>query len=100
MHIIQMNILYCIKCYILPHCSFCRSTPLIFAAAKGQASVVECLIRNGADVSATGQHQYAALHVAALYGHPSTVSMLLQHKASTEVKNIRGCVDFCVQLLQ
>ena len=65
-----------------------RNTPLIIAAYRGQAEVVQCLLQCGADVLAKGQHQSTALHCAAPRGHLPTVSVLLDNRADIESRDV------------
>mmetsp|Transcript_47162 Transcript_47162/g.108384 ORF Transcript_47162/g.108384 Transcript_47162/m.108384 type:complete len:178 (+) Transcript_47162:175-708(+) len=89
-----------------------RTTPLHFAAAKGQASIVNILLHARASLSATTWNGSTALHVAAQSkspllitryleathhvcaaltdGHEGVVSALLQHGACLSAKDAEG----------
>ncbi|KAL1511009.1 hypothetical protein AB1Y20_005846 [Prymnesium parvum] len=67
-----------------------RTTPLHFAAAKGQASIVNILLHARASLSATTWNGSTALHVAAQNGHEGVVSALLQHGACLSAKDAEG----------
>lgn len=53
-------------------------TPLIVAAKKGRSDAVRALLRNGADVAATGHNLATALHCAAVGDYVEIVSILLK----------------------
>ena len=76
--------------WFLSHFIYARNTPLIVAATEGHTEVVECLLQSGAEVSATGQYQYTALHCATIRDHLSTVSVLLASGADIESRNELG----------
>jgi ankyrin repeat protein len=52
-------------------------TPLMWAAAFGQAPTVSLLLRHGADVNAHGQEDETALHLAAARGHHDVARILV-----------------------
>jgi ankyrin repeat domain-containing protein 17 len=87
-------------------------TPLMEAASGGYEPVGRLLIeRAGAEVNAppVPQSKETALHIAAEKGHARFVALLLEHGASVEARNRRGCTPLwlacaqghgeCVQLL-
>ena len=60
------------------------------ASDGGHTDVVNLLLQSGADVSATGQDQWTALHVAAVNGHLHTVLVLLASGADIESRTVHG----------
>lgn len=64
-------------------------TTLMHAAYKGNASMVECLLDNGAtkEINTTQKDGYTALMFATLAGSTETVQMLLQAGAKTDIIN-------------
>jgi len=57
-----------------------EATPLMFAAAKGNAEIMELLLRYNADVDSVSAHDGdAALHWASTNGSTDAVSILLSY---------------------
>ncbi|CAN0497575.1 unnamed protein product, partial [Discosporangium mesarthrocarpum] len=54
-----------------------QATPLLLCAECGHAEGVGELLVEGADVNATDENLYNALHLACYYGHSEVVQMLL-----------------------
>jgi uncharacterized protein len=72
-------------------------TPLMLAAHAGWTPIVECLMANGADPSATSDHNhgYSALALAAIAGHVRTMQKLLDAGASVNVSPLgRSLIEF------
>lgn len=67
-----------------------QRTPLLEAAARGAATVVQCLIQLGADVNAQDARGCTALMLAAMNGHPAAVGVLLRWGAQRDLVNERG----------
>lgn len=65
-------------------------TPLICAAENGHREIVEFLLTNKADISATSANGWTALHAAAYFGHKDVVEVLLSHKAKINAKDLDG----------
>jgi len=61
-----------------------RSTPLIFAAAKGHEEVVRVLLEGGANTERSAGLKYTALHLAAGYGHQHVCRLLLDWGAKVD----------------
>uniref|UniRef100_UPI00358F9139 ankyrin repeat family A protein 2-like isoform X2 n=1 Tax=Myxine glutinosa TaxID=7769 RepID=UPI00358F9139 len=84
-------------------------TPLIWAAAHGQITVVDFLLQKGANVMALGQERESALALAAARGDVAIVNLLLQSKADINIYDwnsgtpllyaVRGNHAGCVQML-
>ncbi len=62
-------------------------TPLIWAAATGQAEAIELLIDRGADVNAADRDGGTALLAAAFLGHEKAVDVLIRHGAKVNAAN-------------
>ena len=66
-------------------------TPMMIAAARGNASVVETLAAHPlADLGRQHRNGWTALHFAARFGHVKTVSSLLSHFAPLDLKTRDG----------
>ena len=65
-----------------------RRTPLLLAAEYDQPGIVEYLIQSGADMSSAREDTLTALHVAAINGHVSAMSVLLKNGAKIECKTV------------
>ena len=66
------------------------STPLAQAALWGQLSLVQELLKNGADVKVANGDGNTPLHLAAFMCHREVVTLLLEHGAEPDRKNNRG----------
>ncbi|MBC8471859.1 MAG: ankyrin repeat domain-containing protein, partial [Planctomycetes bacterium] len=66
------------------------STPLMVAAAFGQANVAELLIEKGANVNARSSDGGTALHGAAFFCHAEIVKLLLAKGVDIGAENVRG----------
>lgn len=64
-----------------------NETPLMIAALKGQADIVQTLVERGADVNKPG---WAPLHYAATGGHTAIVQYLLEHHAYIDAESPNG----------
>ena len=62
-------------------------TPLMWAAAYGQAPTVSLLLRHGAEVNAHGQESETALHLAAARGHHDVARILIASGATIDIKD-------------
>ena len=49
-----------------------------FVFVKGHEDCVTFLLDSGADITATDEHDYTALHLAAFYGRVGVVALLLR----------------------
>ena len=61
-------------------------TPLLLAAAAGQAKAAEDFLAKDADVNARDGSRRTPLHLAADYGHATVVKVLLDHKPDLTAK--------------
>ena len=66
------------------------SPPLLWAASKGHAHVVEELLHRGADVETRNRLGSTALLCAAVGGHWHVVKLLMEHGGNPRVENLRG----------
>ena len=66
------------------------STPLQWAAYRGDAAEVERLLRAGADVSAANNYGATAMSIAAETGNAEVIRLLLQAGADPESPNAEG----------
>lgn len=77
-----------------PHSVNCRdldgrnSSPLHFAAGYNRISVVEFLLKNGADVSKADKGGLFPLHNAASYGHYEVTELLIKYGANVNVSDL------------
>ncbi|MQY50819.1 ankyrin repeat domain-containing protein [Rhodocyclus tenuis] len=62
-------------------------TPLAYAAYNGHASIVDYLLKRGAEIDARTENGSTALMVAARNGHQAVVEVLLQHHANPNLVN-------------
>ena len=65
-------------------------TGLMLAAVEGRASIVEELIRSGADVNAKSDKGTTALMLASEEGHADCVKLLIDAGAAVDAKNEDG----------
>ena len=66
-------------------------TPLMRAAARGQAGELNGLLAKGADVNArTTEQRVTALMCAAFFGHAAVIKALLARGARVELKDAQG----------
>ncbi|XP_028966676.1 poly [ADP-ribose] polymerase tankyrase-1 [Galendromus occidentalis] len=65
-----------------------QSTPLHFAAGYNRVSVVECLLKTGADVHAKDKGGLVPLHNACSYGHYEVALLLVKHGAYVNVTDL------------
>lgn len=71
-------------------------TPLHYAATRGQLPVMSLLLDNYAYIDASSPNGTTPLMMAAFYGTPSAVKLLLEAGADPLIKNIQGlsAIDF------
>jgi ankyrin repeat protein len=71
-------------------------TPLHYAATAGRADIVKLLLDHYAYIDAESPNLTTPLMMAAMYGNPATVSMLLDAGADPYLRNMRGlsALDF------
>jgi Acyltransferase family/Ankyrin repeats (3 copies) len=74
-------------------------TPLLWAAAKGQAEAIELFIEHGADVNAVDRDGGSALHAAAFLGHEKAVDVLIRNGGKVNAANSRGSTPLDVAIL-
>ncbi len=65
-------------------------TPLHYAASKSQLPILRVLIENHAYIDAESPNGSTPLMMAAMYGNPQTVELLLQEGADPLLKNQQG----------
>eukprot|EP00004_Rigifila_ramosa_P009978 TRINITY_DN2176_c0_g1_i7.p1 TRINITY_DN2176_c0_g1~~TRINITY_DN2176_c0_g1_i7.p1 ORF type:complete len:2066 (+),score=383.64 TRINITY_DN2176_c0_g1_i7:301-6498(+) len=74
-----------------------NTTPLIRAAADGNAQLVQQFLEKGADVTLSDADGNTALHYAAAYNHKEITSLLLHAEKSTVAfANKRGMTPFAL----
>jgi ankyrin repeat protein len=74
-------------------------TPLHYAASGGHVAVIEFLLENSAYIDAESPNGTTPLMMAAMYGSPEAVKVLIQAGADLTVKNQIGlsALDFAVR---
>ncbi|PUE63264.1 hypothetical protein B9Z45_00905 [Limnohabitans sp. 2KL-17] len=74
-------------------------TPLHYAASGGHVAVIELLLENSAYIDAESPNGTTPLMMAAMYGSPEAVKVLIQAGADLTVKNQIGlsALDFAVR---
>lgn len=65
-------------------------TPLLWAARNGYATIMECLLKGGADLAVRTSSGETPLLLAARGGHPLAVRLLLDAGADATVQDIAG----------
>ena len=65
-------------------------TLLHIACKKSNRTMVECLLKHGADVAAIGKYNYIPLHWAAKQGKNKTVRLLIRYGSDVLAKNYKG----------
>ncbi|MCG7521739.1 ankyrin repeat domain-containing protein [Ruegeria sp. Ofav3-42] len=74
-----------------PNASSLLGTPLIIAAGRKHAEIVELLLNNGADLElAGGKEKHAPMHAAAHAGATDIVLILIDHGADPDVRTKYG----------
>lgn len=67
--------------------------PTRYGTDQGHESCVAYLLDVGADITATDEHDYTALHLAAYYGRVGVVALLLRYDMTSKTtKTI--CVEY------
>jgi ankyrin repeat protein len=74
-------------------------TPLHYAATSGNVPIIELLLDNSAYIDAESPNGSTPLMMAAMYGTPESVKVLIQAGADLNVKNQLGltALDFAVR---
>mmetsp|Transcript_15009 Transcript_15009/g.49222 ORF Transcript_15009/g.49222 Transcript_15009/m.49222 type:complete len:1283 (-) Transcript_15009:55-3903(-) len=65
-------------------------SPLLLAAVQGHLSVVENLLKAGANPNAPNSLNVTPLHMAAYHGYPDIVQLLLEHRALSNIGDRDG----------
>jgi len=65
-------------------------TALHYASLKGHISIMRMLIENGAQIDAESPNETTPLMMAAYYGTPAAVKLLLEEGADPSMKNQQG----------
>ena len=60
---------------------------LHWATQKGYSTIIEILLKNGANVNARDKFKQTPLHLAILHGHSTIVEILLQNGANVNAKD-------------
>ncbi|XP_048247919.1 ankyrin-3-like [Haliotis rufescens] len=66
------------------------STPLHYACAVGNVSIVSYLLQELVDIGEQNKTGETGLHLACIYGNAEVVTMLLQNKANADEKDKEG----------
>ena len=66
------------------------NVPIIVAATRGRADIVQILLDAGADPNARGPTGIIALHVAAFFGHTEVVQLLLLQDTNVDERDDEG----------
>lgn len=71
-------------------------TPLHYAATRGHLDMMQYLILQGANINAASPNGTTPLMMAAGYGTPEAIRLLLKYHADPQIKNERGlaALDF------
>ena len=74
-------------------------TPLHYAATRGHLEVMDYLLENHAYIDASSPNESTPLMMAALYGTPAAVKLLLEAGADPRIKNAVGltAIDFALR---
>ena len=74
-------------------------TSLHYAATRGHLAVMDYLLENHAYIDASSPNESTPLMMAALYGTPSAVKLLLEAGADPSIKNALGltAIDFALR---
>jgi ankyrin repeat protein len=74
-------------------------TPLHYAATAGNVPIIELLLDNSAYIDAESPNGSTPLMMAAMYGTPESVKVLIQAGADLNVKNQLGltALDFAIR---
>lgn len=74
-------------------------TPLHYAATRGHVEVMDYLLEKHAYIDASSPNESTPLMMAALYGTPSAVKLLLEAGADPGIKNALGlsAIDFALR---
>lgn len=66
------------------------SAAFTWACGYGQTAVVEYLLAQGVELTASGPQKQTAMHWACMFRHVDVLKLLLRHKAPLEVENEYG----------
>ena len=76
---------------------FSRTTPFLWACAKGSLPIAKLLLENGADINTIIKHPNwtpTALHTAVGYQKAAIAKLLLENGCKTGVRNQKGLTEF------
>ncbi|CAG5131276.1 unnamed protein product, partial [Candidula unifasciata] len=68
--------------YMINESNYCYSDPLHVAAHYGYLAIVQCLLKNGADLDSKNDEMQTPLHLASKFGRTNVVREMLKHNVN------------------